>query len=388
MNMARVNTCILLITLLPAVALLWGKESRAAAKRGAGVAGAHAVAIAHPAQEGSAPARRELVAVPDAAGEPQEYSMDVDSVICGDGTCKTITVRIVWDAIGDYKRYELPEGGHLTKKGNKPFSAADNARLHSLLADPNSALKNLRPKQIAVPGQTILGVDAVSGATPATIRKAVVPGAVYTCYTLWHWANGPACDAVRRITAETCSDGWLRRCLDNDSERFAIFAMDQLAARRIHDSAALKVIVRRADEGSGRAVKACLRYLERIAAGGKPDIHFSTVAQLFATADNHTRILYITSLSKASQAPPAGYWDQLSRWLPRLDMYYPMHMLLKLMEERNPRSAEVTKQMMAVLGNENFLIARRAFQFLEGQTLTPEQQKQVSAFREKNADRL
>jgi len=348
----------------------------------------HTIDVSHPSYNNGAPAPRQLTVIRDEDGEPLECFMDVESVACGDGSCSIVTVRMVWDALGTYSRYEFPLGGRLTKKGHNTFTLADSQKLHSLLADPASPLRHLTNKQVSAPGDAIADVDATTGATPAAIRQAVVQGAVYTCYTLWHWANGDTTEEIREITGKTCSAGWLFQCVDSGPERFAVFAMEKLALRGIHDKATLEAILRRAKEGSGKSVKACLRYLEHMATVAGPEIHYHGVERLFATANDHTRVLYIASLSEAPLDAPDGYWDRLSSWLPRLDTYYPMHLLLKLMEKRNPRSAEVTKQAVSVIDNENFLIARRAFWYLEKQDLTETQQQAIAAFREKYAGRL
>ena len=72
----------------------------------------------------------DVVQVLDSNGDPSEYFMDVDSVVCSDAQCEIVTVRIHFDPLGNYERYELPSGGNLTKWGHKPFSLADHRNLH------------------------------------------------------------------------------------------------------------------------------------------------------------------------------------------------------------------------------------------------------------------
>ncbi|MBT4818297.1 MAG: hypothetical protein HN742_20120 [Lentisphaerae bacterium] len=360
-------------------------EDHGEATRG-GAPTTHTVAIKHPAF--AKPKPMQFVVVKDENGEPTDCYMDADLGSRGNGLRSVGTVRIYWDALGNYRRYGLPSGGQLMKKGNKPFTRADTRKLNSLLADARSPLKTLIKGHVSAPGKSGIKVDATTGATPAAIRKVIVPGAAYTCYMLWHWVNGDARAKAREVAGKTCSVPWLSRCLDTGTEASAVFAMEQFARRGIHDKATVEAILRRAQEGSGRAVKGCLRYLEDVSAEAGSDIYFAAMERLVASAGKYTLILYIDSLSEITAEPPKGCWDRLSAWLPRQDTYYPMHRLLKLMEERNPGSAEVARQATLVLDNENFVIARRAFWFLEKQALTTEQKTKVNAFRETYKDRL
>jgi len=74
--------------------------------------------------------------------------------------------------------------------------------------------------------------------------------------------------------------------------------------------------------------------------------------------------------------------------VPQLDSYFEVHLLLKLLDARNPGSAETVKAVILMLDNENSVIARRAYTFLEKQKLTGDQAQVVEEFRKRNAERL
>ncbi|MCL4207850.1 MAG: hypothetical protein KJ000_35640 [Pirellulaceae bacterium] len=125
----------------------------------------------------------DVVQALDSKGDPRGYFMDVDSVICADAKCEMVTVRIHFDLLGDYERYELPSGGNLTKSGHKPSSAADHAKLHQILSDPYSQLKSVGGDQITIPSNSATpgdGDDRISGATALSKRNMVVVGAAYS----------------------------------------------------------------------------------------------------------------------------------------------------------------------------------------------------------------
>jgi len=70
-------------------------------------------------------------------------------------------------------------------------------------------------------------VDAVSGATPATIKKAVVEGAVYSSHTLWHFINGPIKDSIRAFTLRNYSEQIAIQMLNSENYETQLFALKQ-----------------------------------------------------------------------------------------------------------------------------------------------------------------
>lgn len=348
----------------------------------------HRIDIRHPSSPNGKPIPCELVVTTDEQGFPHRYHMDVDSVVCGDGMCGVVTVRLFWNSVGAYERFTLPGGGTLTKKDHEIFTRKDYARLHEILADRDSIFGQISADQIISPSEAIEDVDAITGATPQTIRDAVVDGAVYTSYTLWHWANGDAVDEIRRLTGKLATDEHLLTALKQGEDAVAILAMKSLARRRRHDETTIQAIVERVANGRAVVARAAVDYLETVTIDGNPEIYYKGMERLFAKADTQKRTFYLSALSATSLTPPAGFFDRLSHWLPRLDTYYEIHLLLELMEARNPGSEIVTEQAMAVLTNDNFLIARRAFWYMEKQSLAPVQQRRVDAFKTRYRERL
>lgn len=145
----------------------------------------------------------DVVEVLGSNGEPSEYFMDVGLVVCEGGKCETVTVRVHFDPLGKYKRYELPSGGNLTKFGREPFSPTDHEHLHRVLSDPYSQLKSIGLDEITLPKSSAAAgsrVDAVSGPTMLSKQNIVVVGAAYTCCTLWHWSHGEVENVIRDMT--------------------------------------------------------------------------------------------------------------------------------------------------------------------------------------------
>jgi len=321
-------------------------------------------------------------------GSPSAFHLDVASVTCGDGACAIVTVRLHWNALGRCVRYELPHGGDLTKQGHELFTESDHAKLRTILADQDSPLRHFQKANVIAPDLAVQGVDAITGATPEMYENDVVPGAVYTCYTLWHWANGVVADHIRKISGKTCTDPQLLAFIKSGDESFGIFAIEQLAKRKRHDAAALAAVIGGAENGSTALVRAALQYLQGTTTERDADTYYESIERLFPTAEKQNRLLYLGALSKPTQPPPAGYYDRVSEWIPLQTTYYEVHLLLNFLKSGGASSPHATEQIMAVLDNSNFLIARRAFWYLENQQLTPAQKLKVDAFRETHHDRL
>lgn len=331
---------------------------------------------------------RSLVQVRDTRGNLLEYHMDVESVACGDGKCEIVTVRIFWDALGRFEQYLLPAGGTLTKKDHQVFSNEDHQKLHAILSDPASSLQYVSMDQIIAPDQAIQDVDALTGATPLAQQDSVVAGAVYTTFTLWHWANGTIPRSAQALTEKTCSNDQLQSYLKAGTEPYQIFAIEQLAKRRVYDPNTLKTVTQQTQKGSASLVEPAIAYFKGMATDTQANVYYNAVATLFSSGSEQKRIRYLDSLAATTQPPPPGYFDRLSGMLSKLETYYEVHRLLNLLESRNPSSPEVTRQVMKLLDTPQFFVARRAYYYLKDQTLNEEQRQTVEAFRLKFQGRL
>jgi hypothetical protein len=345
------------------------------------------VPLVHPGTNDGKPAPCALMQARDAQGFLQAYYMDVDSVTCGDGACEVIPVRLRWDALGTFHSYTLPAGGALTKQGHQEFSAADHDKLRSILADPYSPLMHVKIDQVTAPDQAVQEVDAVTGATPLAQQASVVPGAVYTSYTLWHWVNSPA-KTIRVLTERDCPDAQLARYLAVDTEAFVMFALEQLEKRKICDQPLLDTLMHRMRTGSDTLLDAALHYLQSPPAAQDPNRYYGAIESLFASAAEPKRIRYLESLLATPLPAPAGFYDRFSSHLTALETYYEVHLLLNLMAERNPGSEMVMRRALLLLDGKKFFIARRAYYALQDQTLTAPQRRHLEAFRQRYQDRL
>ncbi|GAB2791963.1 hypothetical protein GCM10027275_41020 [Rhabdobacter roseus] len=128
----------------------------------------------------------------------EKYSANIMAPVCEEGICYNVHVIFNWNLIGEFINYQTQPYNPLTKLDHKPFTLADYAKLQRILTSHDLVFTGLSPEKLVVKAEET--VDGYSGATVEAIRDEVIEGALYTCYTLWHIANGPVVDSIRRHT--------------------------------------------------------------------------------------------------------------------------------------------------------------------------------------------
>lgn len=165
----------------------------------------------------------------NAAQVPVGYETDLNMAVCDDKLCANVFLKICWDLAGNYVRFDTIAGKPLTKFDHKRFGDADYKKLDQILKDRNSMLRVLEKSDLVDKSIKLkaTSVDAVSGATPATIKKAVVEGAVYSSHTLWHFVNGQIKDSIRAFTLRNYSEQVALQMLESGNFETQLFALKQ-----------------------------------------------------------------------------------------------------------------------------------------------------------------
>lgn len=166
----------------------------------------------------------------NAAQVPFGYETDLNKTVCDDKLCANVLLKIYWDLAGNYVRFDTIAGKPLTKFDHKRFSDADYKKLDQILKDRNSMLRVLEKSDLVDKSIKLkaTSVDAVSGATLATIKNAVVEGAAYSSHTLWHFVNGQIKDSIRAFTLRNYSEKMASQMLGSDNFETQLFALKQI----------------------------------------------------------------------------------------------------------------------------------------------------------------
>lgn len=166
----------------------------------------------------------------DSAGTPMHYHAYMLTPVCEDDICKPVYINLYWDLLGNFLRYTVPPEHPLTKMDHEEFEQPEYEKLHRILTDTNSLLKAYQVDELMESTSNAQSgdVDAVTGATAKSLQAVIIPGALYTCYTLWHIVHGRATDTIAKITDSIMSRDLLSHFLNSGNHRYQYYALDRI----------------------------------------------------------------------------------------------------------------------------------------------------------------
>lgn len=174
--------------------------------------------------------RYALFVLEDTEGTARQYMAEIFTPVCHTNKCYPVYINFYWDLLGNFQHFEMPEGEILTKLDHIPFEEKDYDKLEAILSNENSILGDYSISDLVVSTTTAdaNGVDAVTGATSKTIQNEVIPGAVYSCYTLWQLAHGSLAERTRSHTVSNYTDQTLVRFLESGHHPYQYWALDKI----------------------------------------------------------------------------------------------------------------------------------------------------------------
>ncbi|KAA1242872.1 hypothetical protein [Aquimarina sp. RZ0] len=339
----------------------------------------HDIKVIHKGVSLTEPIECTLVEIQNENGKPQEFYMDVESVVCGDKQCRIDIVRIYWNKLGQYSRLELPDNVELEKEEGEHFSSSDYNKLNIILNDENSPLKDVYKSEI-VSTVGSEGVDAMTGATVLVEKSAYVQGAVWTCYSLWHWVHGETKQIIREITGRSYSISELQSSLQGSYYQY--FAIEQLIIKKDFSEKTVDAILKVIDVNP-MLLKSSLPYWEIT----PNEIYINTMQRLILSANTNNRLLCFNAILQTKQNLPPDFFKKLNVIIPKLT-YQEIDLFLRIVIAKDGITPEVISQLLPLLDNENFLIARRVYWFLNQQELSDFQKSQINVFYQKWKNRL
>ena len=350
----------------------------------------HQVELADPVTPSVTPRVYDVIQTLDKNGFPVGYSLSFETHVCNDNQCLPVEVTMMWDALGYYTRLTYPTAKPLTKKEHVPFTAADYAKLDRILKDRGSILKAWTLSFLDKPLEPVdmvaglNGVDAMTAPTPTTVKDSVIEDAAYTSWALWHWANGEIVAKLRAITEQRCTPEYLKHLLASDDRRHVDYALGYVIEHHPGDAQYVDDVVRILENGERDQIPQTLVFLQTAI----PDKQ-KRYAQLIGSCTRMPsadcplvlqKLADDPSLSPATLEALTGQMSQLP--------YFPIHLILRMLEQRKFVSDKTIDNVAGLLDGDDFFVARRAYEHLSNQQLSPELQGKLDAFREKNHDRL
>lgn len=252
----------------------------------------HTFQIKHPGKGENNIETVYLVEVKDENQFPIEYYMEVESVICYENLCKIVPVRLFWNVIGEYQRYEMVDGAELEKYEGEPYAKTDYEKTDRILKDSNSPFKTTRIDEILTTVKSHDMVDAIAGETLLEMdEKHTVRGATLTCYTLWHWAHGGIVEEIRGLTGQSFEISIFITYLESKNTSEKIFAIEQMTKRGLYNADLLKIVLNQTI-----SEKEILIYSMAYIENTQGSDYFSSIKSLFAKEDKALKIVSLNSL--------------------------------------------------------------------------------------------
>ena len=312
-----------------------------------------------------------------------EFYMNVATVVCGDSRCRIDTIQVFWDELGFFKRLEKPKGIELEKSEGKHFEKEDYQKLNTILSNRLSSLKFVYKNEV-VGKETTEGVDGYTGATIILHNNDYVKGAVWTCYTLWHWTNGDVHSIIRNITGDNLDNEALTNLLTKDEIQSKTFALEQIIRRKKYTSQIVELIQQQAQFNDYQLNKLILFYFEN----ASTDIYQNAMLRLLKTENPKQRQLFLNGMSATKHQLPPSYFEKISYQLFSWNDYPSINQFLNIIENKKIVSSIVNQQLIILLKHNDFIMTRRIYWFLENQKLTEKQQQNIQLFYQKHQDKL
>lgn len=343
----------------------------------------HSVSFNHKGNKSAEPIQASLFENKNAQGKTEFY-MDVNSVFCGENVCKLDLVRIVWNELGVYQRFELAKNVRLEKGNAEDFTEQDYKKLAGILANPASGLANLYPAELVNQNRGGNVVDALSGATVSIHNNDTVKGAIWTCYTLWHYAHGELQQVIRDVAGRHYSLAKLTEMLRQTDVPYAIFALEQLAQQSYFHGETRRLITDSDLVIPSTLYPAIINYIEAL-----PQEHYKTsVIALLEQKNSELAMFVLESLHKINPDSSAQLSMALTRSLVTSDSYPLTHSILGILSSYSVLAEEVLVILTTILEDKNFIKARGVYWMLNDYPLPEKEQEDLQQFYQKYSLRL
>jgi hypothetical protein len=295
-------------------------------------------------------------------GYPVTYHRRLQASVCFDDKCRLLDVIIYWNVTGRYLGFELPPKEFLSKSDHKAFTEDEYRQLNALLADKQSALRNLSYEEL-VPRQSTLasGVDGVSSATAKNVLDYIVKGAAFTTYKMWHFIYGPTLGKVEELTIGSLSSDLILQVLESPDAYDKLWALNHINGYVKTSPALLNKLLNYIDNKnyslSERAINAIS--VENM----RSDSVQIALMNKFSQAGYSQKKLLVNKIKDASLLNDQVR-DQFARELPALSAELVAD-VLNLFKKMGVKDAATCRSVSGLLKKENNFIAQKALTFLE-----------------------
>lgn len=319
----------------------------------------------------------------DIDGLPDFYLCHVNTPVCDDGLCRSLILDVYWDLLGNFTRFEVPEYPPLTKWDHLEFSAEDYSKLSEILKNKNSILGTVKDVNSLFDPSTkkiSATVDAVTGATSETIKNAVVPGAVYSSYTLWQLVNGEISTRIRQYTLSYRGPDLINKFLLSVNYHYHYEALDYLISNGYEGH--LPELLRMLINGEPFVIRMAVRWFPAV---WLDDEQFQlAVTEMMDHFDYRAQEIWLdrmmdVQVSGATLEYLTGNPDRFSQ--------NQLYQLIKLCDNNRSRlSHSSITQLEPLLHHESFMIAQGTHQIFEKLATENKNARKILRHYEKSQD--
>lgn len=160
----------------------------------------------------------------DEEGVLDGYYSHFSTPVCEDRQCLEAELVMYWDVLGNFLRFDTIPGRPLTKSDHEPFSEGDYEQLERILRTKKPSFVYLERNQLVREA-----VDGITSATVLEVKQDMIQGAIYSCYTLWHIANGDIVFPIQAYTQRRLDNRLVKKILSSDHTEQHYFLLDHIA---------------------------------------------------------------------------------------------------------------------------------------------------------------
>jgi hypothetical protein len=224
----------------------------------------------------------------------EKYSANIQAPVCEEGICYNVNVVFNWNLIGEFIDFQVQPHDPLTKLDHKPFTLGDYAKLQGILTNHDLVFTGLAPDKLVVKAEET--VDGYSGATIEAIKGEVIDGALFTCYTLWHIANGAVVDSIRRHTQQQLDKPLIAKIMGYNASSAPYYLIENMSEAQFAQN--LPEVIELIKTGKGYFPKNAIEKIPEKLFGQKEVQNF-----LIQNYDSLSYYTQVAALSKLQKVP-------------------------------------------------------------------------------------
>ncbi|WP_440875999.1 hypothetical protein [Thalassotalea sp. PLHSN55] len=342
------------------------------------------VSFGHAANLTDKPITKILRVSSSGLNDDSNYSMDVESVYCGEKVCKVDPVTLHWDQFGRYQKLTLRSGITLEKGQGQAFEHADYRKLDRILSDRANSLQLFYKEELVAKNSGGNSVDAMSGATIAINKNDYVEGAIWTCFTLWHFANGEIVEKIRRHSGQSKSIKSLYQLARSTDEFLKLYALEQLTLKRAFDGESADILRHGINVNSQNYLMAFIRYIEQFnKADYQQQIVFLLEHDLLPV-----RLLALQSVLNNKAKTSSAFLHRISSQLSRDWQHQEVHLFVQILKSSHLDQQAINSLLAAKIEHLTIISARKLYWYLAEQTLSNDAQQKMHQFYQLHQHRL